>query len=131
MTRRGRLFFGITNLFVAGLVAWGVFRGLPTRWWPVDAGGVVVTALMALSGVALLVRHAKAEAITRLAGYVVLALGMLVFGLLVATAGWLGGVYGPVGKGGAAVFFLVAALVLPYLVVLPATLLVWVGPRAR
>ena len=129
--KRGRLFFAITNLLAAGLVAWGVFGGLPTRWWPVDAGGAVVTALLGASGLALLVKYSRAEAITRLAGFVVLAVGLATFAVLVATAGWLGGVYGPVGKAGSAVFVLVAALVFPYLAVLPAALLAWVGPRAR
>lgn len=129
--KRGRLFFAVLELFAAGLVAWGVFRGLPTRWWPVDLGGAVVTALFAASGLALLVKHRRAEVLTRLAGFVVLAVGLTTFAVLVATAGWLGGVYGPVGKAGAAVFVLVAALVFPYLAVLPAALLAWVGPRAR
>lgn len=129
--KRGRVFFGVLNVLVAGLVAWGVFRGLPTRWWPVDAGGALVTALLAASGIALLLGHRLAATLTRTAGFVVLALGMVAVGLLVATAGWLGGVYGPVGKGGAAIFGLVAALVFPYLVVLPAVELAWVGPRAR
>ena len=48
-----------------------------------------------------------------------------------SVASWLYGVYGPVGKGGAALFILVAFLVLPYLVVFPAVLLAWVGPRQR
>jgi hypothetical protein len=129
--KRGRVFFGMLNLLVAALVGWCTFRGLPTRWWPVDAGGAVVVGLFAASGAALLSKHRYAEALTRLAGFVVLGLGMLAFALLAATAGWLAGVYGPVGKAGSAVFGLVAALVLPYLVVLPAVELAWVGPRAR
>ncbi len=129
--KRGRVFFGVLNLVVAALTTWSVFRGLPTRWWPVDTGGIVVSAALAASGIALLARHRLAATVTRIAGFVVLALGLLVFALLVATAGWLNGVYGPVGKGGAALFVLVAALVFPYLVVLPAIELVWVGPRAR
>jgi hypothetical protein len=40
-------------------------------------------------------------------------------------------VYGPVGKGGAALFALVCALALPYVVVLPAAELLWLGPRAK
>jgi hypothetical protein len=54
----------------------------------------------------------------------------LVFGLvlvtaLALTASWLSGVYGPVGRGGALLLTLVAALALPYLVVLPLVQLVW------
>jgi hypothetical protein len=131
MKKGARIGFGVVDLGVAALVAWGVFRGLPTRWWVVDDGAVVVVALMAASGIALLANHRFAERITRVAGFVVLALGLAVFAALALTASWLYGVYGPVGKGGAALFTLVALLVFPYVVVLPAVLLAWVGPRAR
>ena len=131
MTKRTRIGFGAMNAIVAGIVAFGVFRGLPTRWWVVDGGATVVFALMALSSVALLVNHRQAVAITRVAAAVVFVLGLALFATLALTASWLYGVYGPVGKGGAALFILVAFLVLPYLVVFPAVLLAWVGPRQR
>lgn len=129
-SRRARVAFGVLNLGVAALVAWGVLRGLPARWWPVDGGAAVVTASMAASGVALLAGHPRAEPLTRIAGLVTLALGLVLFAALSLTASWLGGVYGSLGQGGAALFLLVALLVLPYLVVFPAALVVWVGPRA-
>ena len=131
MKRGARIGFGILNLGVAALVAWGVFRGLPTRWWVVDGGALIVTALLAASGGLLLADHRLKEVVTRAAGFVVLALGLAVFAALALTASWLYGVYGPVGKGGSALFALVALLVFPYVVVLPAVLLAWVGPRAR
>jgi hypothetical protein len=131
ITKRARIGFGVLNLGVAALVGWGVFRGLPTRWWLVDTGGAVVVGLMTASGLALLADHRRKEAITRAAAVVVFVLGLSVFAVLALTASWLSGVYGPIGKGGAAIFALVALLVLPYLVVLPAVLLAWVGPRAR
>ena len=131
MTKGARIGFGALNLGVAALVVWAVFRGLPTRWWVVDDGAIVVALLMAASGGTLLANHRLAEPITRVAAFVVLALGLAVFGTLAMTASWLYGVYGPVGKGGAALFTLVALLVFPYVVVLPAVLLAWVGPRKR
>lgn len=131
MKKAPRIAFGVINLGVAALVAWCVFRGLPTRWWVVDTGGAIVTALMAASGVALLANHRLAEKVTRIAAGVVLAHGLALFAALALTASWLYGVYGPVGKGGAALFVLVTLLVVPYLVVLPAALLAWVGPRSR
>jgi hypothetical protein len=131
MKKAPRLGFGVLNVLVAAAVAWGVFGGLPTRWWVVDTGGAVVVALMAASGVALLANHRLAEVVTRVASAVVLVLGLALFATLALTASWLHGVYGPVGKGGSAIFALVALLVLPYIVVLPAVLLAWVGPRAR
>jgi hypothetical protein len=131
MTKTPRIAFGIANVLVAAVVAWGVFCGLPTRWWPVDIGAAVVTALMGASGLALLANHRLAAPISRVASVVVLALGLALFAALSLTASWLHGVYGPVGKGGAAIFALVALLVLPYVVLLPAALLAWVGPRRR
>jgi hypothetical protein len=131
MKKAPRIAFGVINLGVAALVAWCVFRGLPTRWWVVDTGATVVVALMAASGLALLANHRLAEKVTRIAAGVVLAHGLALFATLALTASWLYGVYGPVGKGGAALFVLVALLVVPYLVVLPAALLAWVGPRSR
>ena len=131
MKKAPRIAFGVINLGVAALVAWCVFRGLPTRWWVADTGGAVVVALMAASGAALLGGHRHAETVTRIAAGVVLAQGLALFAALALTASWLSGVYGPVGKGGAAIFALVALLVFPYLIVLPATLLAWVGPRSR
>jgi len=131
MKKGARIGFGILNIGVAALVGWGVFRGLPTRWWVVDDGGAVIVALMAASGVLLLANHRFAEVVTRVAAAVVLALGLTVFAVLALTASWLSGVYGPVGKGGSAIFVLIALLVLPYIVVFPAVLLAWVGPRRR
>jgi hypothetical protein len=51
--------------------------------------------------------------------------------VLAVTASWLSGVYGPVGAGGAVVLVLVAALALPYLVVLPVVQLVWLRGAGR
>lgn len=131
-TRRARVSFGLANLGVGAFALWAVFRGLPARWWPVDGGAIVLAALLLASGAALLAKHRLAEPLTRAAGLVTLALGLALFASLVLTASWLAGVYGSLGQGGAALFAMVALLVLPYLVVFPAALLAWVGhPRAR
>jgi hypothetical protein len=126
-----RIGFGVANCGVAALVAVCVFQFLPNRWWVVDGGAAVVTAALGASGAALLARWKHAERLTRAAAWVVLAIGLALALALVVTAAWLAGVYGPVGKGGAAVFGLVCALAFPYVVVLPAAELVWLGPRAR
>jgi len=127
--RRARIGFGIANVAVAIFVVAGVFRFLPTRWWVVDIGAVVVGLLLAASGIALLAKAAIAESLTRYAAALVLVIGLALFTALVATAGWIGGVYGQVGASGAIIFGLVSALVLPYVVVLPAVELAWIGPR--
>jgi hypothetical protein len=129
--RRARIGFGIANVAVALFVAGGVYRFLPTRWWVVDLGAAVIALLLGASGVALLRRSAWAERLTRVAAGIVLILGLALFTAIVTTAGWIGGVYGQVGASGAIIFGLVAALVLPYVVVLPAVELAWIGPRAK
>lgn len=126
--RRG---FGAANVAVALFVAAGVFRFLPARWWVVDLGAVVVAGLLGASGAALLANARLAETLTRVAAALVLALGLTLFGALVITASWISGVYSQVGATGAILFGLVAALVLPYIVVLPAVELAWLGPRKR
>ena len=128
--RRARIAFGAANLAIALFVTVGVFRLLPTRWWLVDGGAVVIAVLLAASGVALLRSSSMAERLTRVAASVVLALGLVLFAALALTASWISGVYAQVGSTGAIVFGLVCALVLPYLVIFPAVELAWIGPRA-
>lgn len=130
LERRARIGFGIANVCVALFLAFGVFRLLPTRWWLVDLGAVIMILLLGGSGVALLRRHPLRERLTRIAAAVVLVLGLALFAAIAITASWISGVYQQVGASGAIVFGLVAALVLPYVVVLPAVELAWVGPRA-
>ena len=129
--RRARIGFGVANLAVAIFVVAGVFRFLPTRWWVVDVGAVIVGLLLGSSGVALLAKAPIAEKLTRIAAGLVLAIGMVLFAAIVGTAGWISGVYGQGGASGAIIFGLGAALVLPYVVVLPAVELAWIGPRAK
>ena len=131
MDPKARKGFGIANVAVAIFVTVGTFRFLPTRWWVVDLGVVVVAALLGASGVTLLANAGIAERLTRVAARVVLALGLSLFAALAITASWISGVYAQVGTTGAIIFGLVAALVLPYVVVLPAVELVWLGPRKR
>lgn len=129
--RRARIGFGIANVAVAVFVVAGVFRFLPTRWWVVDTGAAIVGLLLGASGVALLAKASVAEKLTRIASGLVLVIGLALVTALVSTAGWIAGVYGQVGASGAIIFGLVGALVLPYVVVLPAVELAWIGPRAK
>ena len=134
VTRRGKLAqvgFGTVNLVSAVLVGLGVFVGLPTRYWLIDVPAVVVIMLLGAAGVGLLVRRAWGVPVARVASIVTLVLGLLLVGTLAVTVSYLWGIYGPVGRGGAVILTLVAALALPYLVVLPAVQLVWLGPPSR
>jgi hypothetical protein len=124
LTRRATVAFGVANVLIAGLLALGVFVALPARWWPVDTGCAVLVSLELASAAGLLTGRSWGPVVARVAAAVALVLGLVVVTLLVLTASWLSGVYGPVGRGGAIVLALVAVLALPYLVVLPAVQLV-------
>lgn len=129
--RRARIGFGVTNVIVAVAIAGCVYRLLPTRWWVVDGGAAIISALLLASGITLLRTMPIAERLTRIAAAIVLALGLALVTAMFATAGWLSGVYGQVGAGGAIVFALVTVLVLPYVVVLPVAELAWLGPPPK
>ena len=129
--RTFRTGFGLADLASAALIYLGVFQGLPSRWWPIDLPAAVVIALFAAAGVGLLGQTSWAPKVAWLASAVSLVLGVLLVATLALTASFLAGIYGPVGRGGALILALVAALAVPYLVVLPAAQLVWLGPFRR
>ncbi len=119
--------FGAIDLIAALVAGLGVFAGLPARWWVVDVPAALVIALLATAGAGLLGRFSWGERVARLASFVTLALGLALLTALVVAASYLSGIYGPVGRGGALILVLVAALALPYLVALPAAQLLWLG----
>jgi hypothetical protein len=128
-SRRAEIVFGVLDAVAGALVAVGVFAGLPARWAVVDVPAGLLVALNLVAGVGLLVHARWAALAAKVAAAVSLAAGVLVVTALALTASWLAGVYGPVGRGGGLLLGLVAALALPYLVVLPAVQLAWGEPR--
>ena len=119
--------FGTLDLIAAGVIANGVFMGLPARWMPVDVCAGLLIFLLAVSGVGLIVNAAWSETLARIASRVVLAFGLLFFALCATSISYLYGIYGAVGRGGATLFVLIAALAIPYLFALPVTELLWLG----
>lgn len=130
LARGSSIGFGVSNLIAAALVAYGVFVALPARYWVIDGLGTLVSLALAASALGLLGKTSWAAFTARIASGIVLGLGLVFVGVLAITASYLGGVYDQVGHGGALILLLVAALALPYLVVLPAAELLWLGPRA-
>jgi hypothetical protein len=130
-SRRVQVAFGVGDLVTAGVVALGVFAGLPSRWAVVDVPAALLVVLHLGSAAGLLANKAWAPRAAKVASAASLALGLLVITALTLTAGWLSGIYGPVGRGGAVILALVAALAVPYLVAIPVARLVWLrGARA-
>jgi hypothetical protein len=122
--------FGISNLVAAAVATLGVFAGLPARDARVDVPAGLVILLLAVSGVGLVAGARWGAAAARVAAGVTLALGLFLVALLAVAASYLAGIYGPVGKGGAVIFTLVLLLAIPYVVVLPALTLYWLGRGA-
>jgi len=131
LSRRSAIVFGIGDLATALVVVLGVFVGLPSRWAPVDVPAAGLALLDLASGVGLLAAKPWGPRIAKWSSIVALALGLWLITVLAVTASWLSGVYGPVGVGGAVILALVAALALPYLVVLPVVRLVWLREARR
>jgi hypothetical protein len=128
---RLRVAFVVLDLFVSALLLVGVFVALPDRYLPVDVAGGILILLLLASAFGMFRRTAWDARVFRLVGFVQLAVGLLLTVTTIATASFLSGIYGPVGRGGSVILALVAALALPYLVVLPAVKLLWVGPSGR
>jgi hypothetical protein len=122
-----RVACAVCDIVTAILIAAAVFMGLPTRWWLVDAAALVLIALLGAAGVGLLLRAPWGEKVARSASIASLAVGLGLVATLGVTASYLRGIYGPVGRGGALILVLVAALAIPYLLVFPALQLVWLG----
>jgi hypothetical protein len=116
---------GVIGVLLLG----GIWLGLPARWWPVDVLGTGI-GIGALSA-AVLVHSPRPQALrwTRAVLWAQLVAGTLTVTLLCCSMAQLVGSYGPVGSGGALLMATIAALILPYLVGLPALQLRWLRGR--
>ncbi len=119
--------FGLIDIGSAILIYIGVFEGLPARLWLVDAGAALLVLLFSAAGAALIADTPWAARAALVASIASLALGLVLVTVLALTASYLSGIYGPVGRGGALILGLVAALALPYLVAIPLAQLAWIG----
>lgn len=108
------------DVLTAVLLVGGIWLALPARWWPVDVVGTLLALAFAASGVGLAIGAQWAVRVARATAAVSLVLGLALATTLALTAAYLSGLYGAVGSGGALLLTAVAALVLPYLVALPA-----------
>jgi hypothetical protein len=114
-----------SQLLLAVLLAVGVWVGLPARWLWIDLPLSALALGCAVVGVALFAGKAWALRAVRVLLWSELVVGTLIVSLLGLSIGQLAGSYGPVGAGGAVLMGTIAALIVPYLVLLPALLLVF------
>ena len=109
------------------MIAGGVFIGLPARWMPVDVVAAIAALACAVSGAMMALDRGPKERVSRIVNLLVLLLGLGLVIVLAGTAGYLSGIYGPVGKGGAGVLVVIALLAVPYLIALPGAQLLYLG----
>jgi len=123
--------FGSVDILSAVVVYVAVFEGLPSRYFPIDAAATAVIGLLAGAGVGLVTNKSWGPMVARVASAITLALGLALVTTLALTVSYLAGIYGPVGRGGALILGLAAALGIPYVIALPAAQLVWLGRWRR
>lgn len=123
---------GLGTLDVAlGLgLAFCIWQFLPARWWVLDWSGSSLAVLLVASGVGLCSGKLWAHRLAQLTAWLLLLAGLVFCTLLVWTASYLSGVYGNVGRGGAALFSVAAVVAVPYLVIFPAAHLWMLQKRA-
>lgn len=112
-----------SQLLLAVLIVLGVWVGLPARWFWIDLQLSALALACLVISAGLFVRASWAPRAARVLLWSELAVGTVIVSLLCLSIAQLAGSYGPVGSGGAVLMGTIAALILPYLVVLPALLL--------
>lgn len=123
--------YGALNLGFAALYAWLGFAVAPSRAPAFQLGLGAVAALLALAGLGLLVLGARARGLAIVACGVLLAFTVVLIGLLVASASFLLGVYGALGRGVGVLSLVAAALVVELCGLLPIFQLRFLLRRAR
>jgi hypothetical protein len=107
----------------------GIWIFLPARWAPVDVIGSALGALGLVSAFGLFTRRRWARAFALAVSWGALAIGAITVSALCFALAHIAGLYGPIGKGGAMLLGLVAALVLPYFIGLPVLQVGWLAQR--
>ena len=125
LSNAARLTFGISNLLVALILLGGVFVVVQPRFWGLDAPLALIALVQLTSGVGLLLRLPWAARALRVSAWVSFASGLLVISLVVLSMVFLRGILGDYGVAAMAVSGLIVALLVPYVLVLPALELLW------
>lgn len=117
--RSGLRLHGTLDLLFAALHGWLGFVVAPGRaaWWNILLAAIV--GLLAAAGMGLLAGARWGRAVALVAQAALAAFCLVVVALLVASAAYLRGIYGPVGQGMALATLLVAALVVEVSGLLP------------
>lgn len=130
LSNPARLTFGSLNLLVALILLGGVFAVVQPRFWALDAPLSLIAVSQLVSGVALLARMPWAQRALSVAAWVSFGFGLLVISLVVLSMAFMRGILGDNGVAALAVSGLIVALLVPYVLLLPALELLWLkrGP---
>ena len=122
--RRARL-LALTQFALGATLLCAIWGLLPARWMPIYAPFTLLALAQIAAAVGLWTGRAYGKPLGRVTAWVTMVCGALLCSALLLTLSHLAGLYGPVGAGGAVLMGVIAALVLPYLVLLPALQLSW------
>ena len=126
---RLRVAFAVWNATAAAVLLVGVYLVVQPRFWALDVPLTAVALLELTSAVALLAKLSWARRALTVAAWVSFVLGLLVVSLIVLTMVFLRGIHGDYGVAALAVSGLIVALLVPYVIVLPALELLWLKRR--
>jgi hypothetical protein len=118
--RRKAKLLAIPQFGLAVVLLFSVWVLLPARYAPIDLAGTALALLQLAAGIGLWSGRAYGRKLALVTAWVTFASGAALVTALLLTLSHLAGLYGPVGAGGALLMGIIAALVLPYLVLLPA-----------
>jgi len=123
--------FATGNLIVAAIIGLAVFRAWRPRTLTIEIPAAIVMALLAASAVALAARAAWAGIVSRIAGIATLAAGVAVASVLTLGMTFFRAIGGPGAGPGPTIYLLALLLTLPYVLVYPIGLLLWLRARGR
>lgn len=109
------------NVGTALLLLGCIWKALPVRWAPVDVLGTLLALLFLVSGVMLWRGQKGSRKVGLWSAGIILLSGALLGTALMVTAGTLAGLYGPVGGGGSLILAAAFFMLVPYLIVFPAS----------
>jgi hypothetical protein len=121
--------FAAGNLMVALAIGLGVFRGWRPRALAVEIAAGVVIALLVASAAGLAVGAAWAARATRVAAVALVVAGVVATSTLTLGMTFFRAVGGPGGGPGWTFLLLALLFVLPYTLLYPVGLLVWLRAR--
>ncbi len=125
LSNSARLTFGILNVLTALILSGGLCVVVQPRFWAFDLPLALIALSQWVSGVALLARLRWAARALGIAAWASFGLGLLVISLVVLSMVFLRGILGDYGVAALAVSGLIVALLVPYVLLLPAVELLW------